>query len=55
MSKGGARPGSGRKRKDPALKALAGTIRPDRENAIGAPAPEAPMIAPLHLLSLIHI
>lgn len=55
MSKGGARPGSGRKRKDPALKALAGTTRADRENAIGTPAPEAPMIAPLHLSDLAQL
>ena len=49
MSKGGARPGAGRKRKAPELKALAGTTRTDRETPVGIAPSEAPMIAPLHL------
>lgn len=51
MASGGARPGAGRRRKDPALKALAGTDRKDREVApvpIGDAA-SAPMVAPMHL------
>lgn len=49
MARGGARPNAGRKRKDPALKLLAGTDRKDREVAVGEPAAEGPMIAPLYL------
>lgn len=37
------------------LKALAGTARKDRENAIGAPAPEGGMICPLHLSDLAQL
>jgi len=55
MPRGGARPNSGRKRKEPALKALAGNSRPDRENAVGEPAPVAPMICPLHLSDLAQL
>lgn len=49
MSKGGARPGAGRKRKAPELKALTGNLRKDRENAVGEAAPAGAMICPLHL------
>lgn len=55
MASGGSRPGSGRRRKDPALKKLAGTDRADREISIGEPAPDAPMIAPLHLSDLAQL
>lgn len=49
MASGGARPGAGRKRKAPELKALTRNLRPDRTKAVGeAPAPGA-MICPLHL------
>lgn len=49
MASGGARSGAGRKRKDPALKALAGTTRLDREASLGEDVPLGPMIAPMHL------
>lgn len=50
MSRGGSRPNSGRKRKDPALKALAGTTRADRDAVVPVISPEdGPMIAPMHL------
>lgn len=49
MARGGPRPGAGRRPKEPALKALAGTTRADREKAVGAPAPPGSMIAPMHL------
>jgi len=55
LSKGGARPGSGRKRKSPELKALAGTTRVDRENVVGVAPSDAPMIAPLHLSDLAQL
>jgi phage terminase small subunit len=55
VPKGGARPNAGRRRKEPALKALTGNARPDRENAVGAPAPIAPMICPLHLSDLAQL
>lgn len=55
MSRGGARPGSGRKRKSPELKALAGTTRRDRDKAVAAPATSAPMIAPMHLSDLAQL
>ncbi|NCP10370.1 MAG: P27 family phage terminase small subunit [Sphingomonadales bacterium] len=55
MARGGARPNAGRKRKAPELKALAGTVRTDRENVLGEPAPDGPMIAPLHLSDLAQL
>jgi len=65
MARGGARPGAGRKRKDPELKKLAGTWRKDRElvpAGAGATAAvpaagdgPAPMIAPLHLSDLAQL
>lgn len=55
MSKGGARPGAGRKRKAPELKALSGTDRKDREISIGVDPSDAPMIAPLHLSDLAQL
>lgn len=55
MSKGGPRPGAGRRPKEPALKRLAGTDRPDREHAVGEAAPDGPMIAPLHLSELAQL
>ncbi len=48
MSRGGARPGAGRKRKSPELKALAGTQRKDREVSAEVPG-DGPMVAPIHL------
>jgi len=62
VAKGGARPGAGRKRKAPELKALAGTLRKDRELVPAtppAPVPagdgQQPMIAPLHLSDLAQL
>jgi len=55
MSKGGARPNSGRRRKGPELKALAGTLRGDRENAVGTPPAPGAMICPLHLSDLAQL
>jgi phage terminase small subunit len=49
MSRGGPRPGAGRKRKDPALKQLAGTDRKDRDLALSDNVPIGAMIAPMHL------
>lgn len=49
MARGGARPGAGRKRKDPALKALTGNTRTDRELAVGEPAPDGKMHPPMYL------
>lgn len=49
MSRGGARPNSGRKRKEPALKALTGNLRKDRELAVGEAPPAGAMICPIHL------
>ena len=48
MASGGARPGSGRKRKAPELKALAGTARPDRDGNKEISHPGA-MVPPMHL------
>lgn len=55
MASGGPRPGAGRRRKDPALKALAGTARSDRESGVAAELPIAPMIVPLHLSDLAQL
>lgn len=55
MARGGARPGAGRKRKEPALKALAGTERKDRELAVGEPPPIGAMVPPLHLSDLARL
>lgn len=52
MASGGARPGAGRRRKAPELKALAGTDRKDRDTPVGEDAPEGPMLAPVHLSDL---
>ena len=49
MPKGGSRPGSGRKRTDPALKALRGTDRSDRDDAAPAPIVEGALVPPIHL------
>lgn len=49
MASGGPRSGAGRKRTEPALKALNGTARKDREVAISDEVPLGPMIAPMHL------
>ncbi len=65
MASGGPRPGAGRRRKEPKLKALAGTARKDREPQLPA-APTAPtqipagngaepMIAPMHLSDLAQL
>lgn len=57
MASGGPRPGAGRRRKEPALKKLAGTERADRELAPvpGADPSTAPMICPLHLSDLAQL
>ena len=49
MARGGARPNAGRPRKEPALKALTGNSRPDRQAVVTAAPGTGPMIAPLHL------
>lgn len=56
MARGGPRPGAGRRCKDPGLKALAGTLRADRDQ-LPSPAGEgaAPMIAPIHLSDLAQL
>ncbi|WP_375290905.1 P27 family phage terminase small subunit [Qipengyuania sp.] len=48
MPRGGSRPGSGRKRKEPELKALAGNLRHDRTQAATTTSPGS-MICPVHL------
>lgn len=55
MSKGGARPNSGRKRKAPELKKLSGNLRADRENAVGVPASQGVMVCPMHLSDLAQL
>lgn len=55
MSRGGSRPGAGRKRKEPALKSLMGTLRKDRENPVASADGTAPMICPLHLSDLAQL
>jgi phage terminase small subunit len=55
MSKGGARPNAGRRRKEPALKLLSGNARPDRELVVGEAAPDGPLIAPLHLSDIAQL
>lgn len=54
MAKGGARPGAGRPRKSPALKALTGTLRADRDKAPNH-VPTGAMICPLHLSELAQL
>ena len=49
MSKGGSRPGSGRKRKSLDLKKLGGTDRQDRGGGGDAPAVAGSLICPMHL------
>ena len=50
MSRGGKRPGAGRKRQSPELKALKGTARKDRDlPATQDAAPKGSMICPQHL------
>ena len=50
MSRGGKRPGSGRKKQAPELAALKGTARKDRDKAKGSDvAPAGVMICPAHL------
>jgi phage terminase small subunit len=63
VARGGPRPGAGRKRKDPELKKLAGTLRKDRDlvpatSLVAVPAGDggpAPMIAPIHLSELAQL
>lgn len=49
MSRGGGRPGAGRKKKDPHLKLVQGTYREDRDGGINEDIPLGPMTAPDHL------
>jgi P27 family predicted phage terminase small subunit len=49
MARGGPRSGAGRKRKDPQLKLVTGTYRPDRDAKVNEDVPLAPMTAPIHL------
>lgn len=55
MASGGPRSGAGRRRKAPALKALAGTERKDRDVVVGEQPPTGAMIAPLHLSDLAQL
>lgn len=55
MARGGPRPGAGRKRKDPELKALTGTDRADRQLVQGEAPVGGAMIAPLHLSDLAQL
>ena len=55
MARGGSRPGAGRRRKDPGLKALAGTERADRQLVVGEAPAEGAMICPLHLSDLAQL
>lgn len=56
MAKGGPRSGAGRKRKEPKLKALAGTLRKDRELApVPAASGPEPMVCPMHLSDLAQL
>jgi phage terminase small subunit len=59
LARGGSRSNAGRKRKAPELKALAGTLRKDRDTAPQTPVPAGdgvePMIAPMHLGDLEHL
>lgn len=56
MARGGSRSGAGRKRKAPELKALAGTLRKDRDPApLPAIAGDGPMICPMHLSDLAQL
>lgn len=52
MASGGPRPGAGRRRKAPALKALMGTARADRTPTVAGDVPAGGMIAPFHLSDL---
>lgn len=52
MASGGPRPGAGRPRKDPALKALMGTARADRAPVGAGDLPIGTMIVPFHLSDL---
>jgi len=54
MAKGGARPGAGRPRKSPALKALTGTLRADRDK-VPDHVPMGAMICPIHLSELAQL
>jgi phage terminase small subunit len=49
MSRGGSRPNAGRPRKDPTLKALAGTDRKDRDLALPDEVELGPMQPPMYL------
>jgi phage terminase small subunit len=49
MPRGGARPGSGRKRLEPSVKRLRGTDRADRDGEAKLPAVAGSMHAPMHL------
>jgi phage terminase small subunit len=51
MSRGGRRPGAGRKKVEPAVKKLRGTQRADRDGEAPPPAMPGAMIAPSYLSS----
>lgn len=55
MPRGGARPGSGRKRLEPAVKRLRGTERADRDGEAPPPAIIGTMHAPMHLSELAQL
>ena len=55
MASGGPRPGAGRRRKDPALKALAGTIRKDRDVSTDVKTENGSMHPPMHLSDLAQL
>lgn len=55
MSRGGRRPGAGRKPKADKLKQLAGTDRKDRQVTASDQSGDGPMICPLHLSDLAQL
>lgn len=55
MSRGGRRPGAGRKPKSGKLKQLAGTDRKSRQVSSGEQSGDEPMICPLHLSDLAQL
>lgn len=55
MPRGGKRPGSGRKRVEPAIKKLRGTDRADRDGEAPPPALTGAMVAPSYLSDLAQL
>lgn len=55
MGQGGARPGSGRRRKSLELKKLEGTLRHDRDGHGDVPAVPGALVCPAHLTDLAQL